>query len=332
MNEQFNFQIISIDITERCDMNCKHCRTTKDGFQFPLSKIKLIIDKISILNPKIIVISGGEPFLRDDIFDIIKYIKLKDIAIQINSNGKLIDKLVLEKLKKLEVDYLQLSLDGVKEKHNYIREEGNYEKIVSLSKIVSNYTKLILNTTVSKYNLDCLTDLAEELFCKQSILPHIWGLKRFVPYNKFADKQQLNKEGLLLLVNKWQELNKIYKHITIKTDIPQTNLINIENTKRIAKKHNLNICGCSAGHTVLTIRANGDVSPCPTINMCIGNIITDSLDVILRNSILKELASRENLTGKCGTCKNKMYCGGCRAIAYISSNNILGEDTECYIN
>ena len=78
------------------------------------------------------------------------------------------------------------------------------------------------------------------------------------------------------------------------------------------------------------IRPDGSVSPCSLLYVSAGNIFKQSLNEIINSEVFKNLLERK-VTGKCGTCKYKVVCGGCRAAAYQLNGDYLSEDTECYI-
>jgi radical SAM protein with 4Fe4S-binding SPASM domain len=88
--------------------------------------------------------------------------------------------------------------------------------------------------------------------------------------------------------------------------------------------------GCSAGRFLLAISSEGTIMPCPFLRMNLGNALNEDLSLLWKeNSALSQMRNRNNWEGKCGTCKYKIVCGGCRARAYINSKNILAEDPSC---
>ena len=88
--------------------------------------------------------------------------------------------------------------------------------------------------------------------------------------------------------------------------------------------------GCSAGRFFLAISSEGTIMPCPFLRMDLGNVLDGNLDSIWKDNIaLTQMRDRKRWEGKCGECKYKIVCGGCRARAYIHSKNILAEDPSC---
>ena len=133
------------------------------------------------------------------------------------------------------------------------------------------------------------------------------------------------------MINKLEKLNKKYVDKTkIVSDMPMKNIFQKKRVYEIMDKYNLDCVGCSAGINGISIRNDGTVTPCTLLYISCGNILNESLEEILNNDIMQKIKKRE-LSGKCGGCKYKMICGGCRACAYQLSGNPLAEDPECFI-
>jgi len=89
---------------------------------------------------------------------------------------------------------------------------------------------------------------------------------------------------------------------------------------------------CPVGYTALTILHDGTVLPCRRLNVPIGNLLNEKLFKIWYDSdVLWNIRNKNNLQGKCSGCVNIARCGGCRAIAYETTGNYMGEDLQCWI-
>jgi radical SAM protein with 4Fe4S-binding SPASM domain len=86
--------------------------------------------------------------------------------------------------------------------------------------------------------------------------------------------------------------------------------------------------GCRAGIGMLSIKPNGDVVPCPLLDVKAGNVREQRLREILESEVFTRLQSRE-VQGRCGACKFRELCGGCRVRAYITTGDYMGEDPLC---
>lgn len=323
--------MVSFDVTTKCNMNCSHCRTVHIEEDLSTSDIFLIIDKLSKLKPKFIALTGGEPFMRKDLSQIIKKIKEYDICVQVNTNALLIEENSFKEMAH-DIDFIQISLDGIGEVHESYRGRGSFKQTLEQINMISKYSKVIINTVVSKVNLDLLDEMAEYLFDDKKINCYLWGLKRIIPTNEFGKKNFLQKEDLYKLAIKCEELALKYKgRLQVKTDIPQKNTFQKKRVEGLMEKYELSTAGCAAINTSLTIKANGDVSPCTIIPLSVGNLLEQEIEDIYNTETVKSLSERKGFEGKCGNCENIMICGGCRATAYALTGNILGEDGACFV-
>ena len=291
------------------------------------------VEEIFKLKPLVITLSGGEPLLFKNIFQIVELIHSGGAAVQLNTNGFFIDEDIIKKIINTKIEYVQISVEGTKQVHDAIRGESSYYRAIEACKLLSGHTKLIINTTVSKYNISSIKDMAKNLFgSRNNIEFYMLGLKRFVPSGELGENYALGREGLKKLVELWIELDKSYCSVKVRTDVPQTNVLRAKKVSKIMHSHNLHCCGCAAGVQCLTIRANGDVTPCPTLNLVCGNLKRQSIEDILNHSIISELRSRSKLEGACGICPYNHICGGCRAVAHAMTGDFLASDPECFFN
>lgn len=325
------FSMISFDVTDRCNLRCYHCRSHLGAFQPRSSEIFHILREVAKLRPRIITLSGGEPLLRGDIFEVISRAHEIGAEVQLNTNGLLVSDQVLDKVASSNVEYVQVSLEGPRPIHDSIRGDGTFDRSIDACRRLSGMTRLIINTTVSRYNIAYLEEIAENLLGPTDPLTiYMWGLNRFVPFNVLADRHALGSEGLSHLVHLWQTLCKRYPEALIKTDVPQTNLLNEDYVRGVMDRYGIHCAGCSAGVEALTVRANGDVSPCPTLPISCGNLHVSPIEEVLEHRVLRSLRDRDALQGACNSCGKRQICGGCRALAYVQSGEILAPDPECY--
>ncbi len=325
---------ITIDVTTKCNLRCKHCRTNEIIHKLSLDEIKTIVKKCKEFKPRGVFISGGEPLTRNDIADVIKETKkLAPITI-LNTNSLLLTEEKLQELIDAGLNYIQVSLDGIEKYHDFIRGKGTYKKTIEKLKLISKYSdkiKLHISSVVSSINIDGMEELVHQILDVEQIKVQIFGFKRFVPSNELKESGALGKDGLKELYDKLEKLNRKYKDkATIVSDMPMKNIFQEKRVYEIMDKYNLNCVGCSAGINGISIRNDGTVTPCTLLYISCGNILKESLEDILNNDIMKKIKNRE-VSGKCGNCKHKMICGGCRACAYQLSGNPLGEDPECFI-
>ncbi len=326
---------ITIDVTSKCNLRCKHCRLNEIEKDMSMDDIKKVFKKLKPFKPRGVFISGGEPLTRKDIVDIVKESKKLAPVTILNTNSLLLTEEKLKELIDVGLNYIQVSLDGLEEDHNFIRGEGTYQKTLEKMRLINKYSdkiKLHISCVISKVNLDKMEDFVHQIVDVEKINVQILGFKRFVPNNVLKDTSALGKDGLKKMYDNLLFLQEKYKDsdVTIVADMPIKNIYQQERVKEIMEKYHLECAGCSAGVNGISIRNDGTVTPCTLLYISCGNILTDSLDDILNNKSMLQIKKRE-LKGKCGKCEYKMICGGCRSAAYQLTGDFLEEDGECYL-
>lgn len=148
------------DITGKCNLKCKHCQASMYKYSSILDlkteEIKLIIDKLEGIQS--IGLLGGEPLIRSDILEILEYMKYKNIAVTINTNGTLLDEKLIKSIAPY-VSSFSISVDGVTDSsHDKLRGKGSFDKAIHginlLNKNKNNYNYSIgISYVINKYNL-----------------------------------------------------------------------------------------------------------------------------------------------------------------------------------
>lgn len=326
------FHSLHFEITHKCNLRCKHCYNINylesDCLDLSLPDVKRIIDIAIDAGCKDVGFSGGEPFMRNDMLDIIKYVK--NYPIHILTNGLLLNENLIGELNKIEDLLLEfrISLDGLTS-HNKLRNVSYENVIKNIKLLLDNEYVVTVNTMITDDNIDEL-DSMYEMF--KSIGIDRWRLD-FIFNSGNADKnkiQYLNHAKIFSILKQLickyiQEkpsfefdINKIFRSVLL--------------TNVTAWKYDLETtpCGYQGG---LTVRPNGDVSFCPSLCITHGNIIADGLDSICSQSNWLEISSIKvkDVDNKCSNCKYLAYCGGgCRADAFYDTGSLYGvSDFTC---
>lgn len=244
------------NITEKCNENCKFCyrKKCKDN---TLEKNKKIFDNLSQITIEKISFCGGEPFLYQDLFSLVKYIREKkpNIKLSITTNGKCIDDTLLEEILKY-FDWISFSIDSSNADMNEEMGRG-YEhltKVIQLLKRCNNKIKIKVNTVVNKVNKDDLENI-HQIISKYNI--NRWKLIRFFPIRGARD---------------YRDMFYLEKGEAIKVQ----NLL-----QRLNKKSNFNIeyNDFEAESSCFSIQPDGTLEN--SGNKVIGNLLEDSMDKIL---------------------------------------------------
>lgn len=320
---EFPLYCLVWNTTCRCNLKCKHCYNYFDSrsaikSELSTNEAKKMISEAIKLGTKSILFTGGEPLLRKDLFELINYAKEKDLLVFLATNGTLIDDNFIKKAQG-KIDKINISLDaGSSKKHDEIRGmAGSFDKSLRAIELLKNIFAVSISFTVHFQNLLEIVPIAA-IAKKYKILLTI---KRFIPVGHGSEdcNLELSSEKYKEVIKKVNKLKK-YQKISFEDPFPSIFKRKIENSYG----------GCLAGIYFLAIDFNGNVYPCTKLKWSIGNIKEKSLSEIwYENEILIKLRNRE-LSGKCGKCKKKWVCGGCRAAAYAKNKDLLSEDPLCY--
>ncbi|MCX6761235.1 MAG: radical SAM protein [Candidatus Moranbacteria bacterium] len=317
------------DCTRRCNLHCEHCGASKENYNEELStnEIKKVIDDISKIKRCFFGATGGEPFMRGDILEVLSYAKSKGLGTGIASNGFLIDEKKADDIKNAKIDSIQISLDGLEETHNKIR--NNLKSFARIKNAIKNLQKikipvLSVATTLTPHNfheLDKIYDLLIELEVKR------WRISVVMPIGRAVDS-----ESLLLSSEQFKNLfefinlrNNQKMHIYVGENIPFL----ADQEEFVRDEPAL----CPVGITACCIGVNGSVRGCPeqpdTPEFTEGNIRQDSILNIWQKGFKKyRLNEIINSDEKCHNCKDKFKCyGGC-SVMRIGGNNCIYELTK----
>jgi radical SAM protein with 4Fe4S-binding SPASM domain len=276
--------------------------------------------------------TGGEPFLRGDLFDLLDHARRRGLATSLLSNGTLITSGIARKLREANVQDVQVSLDGTEAVHDGIRGRGAFRKAVEgIRNLVREGIDTNINMTISSLNyrdLDDVLKLAGELGASAL------GFSRLVPCGRGKELNDclLTREQLADLSRKLSRPGEGGRVELISRD-PLFNVANISDID--ATQLDFPIGGCSAGLFGVTITADGTIMPCRRMDLPVGNIKTDDFRELWAESpVFTSLRDRKCYHGDCATCRYWSVCRGCRAIALAGSRSrgvedYLGPDPQC---
>lgn len=315
---------ISLNITKRCNLRCKHCFTDAGNFdsnELTTAELFGFIDQMRKAGSFFITIGGGEPLLRGDLFEIIKYARDNFIAVSIVTNGLLIDEEIAKKFNALNLDTITVSIDGLEKNHDQIRGVGNFRKTVDKIKILRENcrtTKLAARVTINSLNIDEykeLIGLAEDLSL---------DLMRFTPILLLGRA----KENQELLVSQDKYIRFLRDIQDVKTKIKLI-LPNQEDGRKWWVSPD--DFGCHCGKEACWITQTGDFYPCIFFGdkFLAGNIKKEKfIDLWEKSKSMVKLCG--NLL--CKKCLEYKKCrSGCRARALWEYGDINAVDPLCLL-
>lgn len=329
------------EVTEACNLRCKHCHATSDKAgpdELTTKEGIFFIDGLSGMKQfQMLVFSGGEPMIRPDIETLLAHSKKRGLVNVIATNGTLIDKSRAKDLKSMGVKGVAISLDSTDPViHNSIRNNPKSFALAMKGIEACKTAGMVLqiNFTAMKNNLSTLEDVVK--FCNE-VDADIMLCYQLVPIGRgcsistSALSQEENKE----LTSKLRSLQRNSTTIIEPVACPQywPHLLKKDTTekdKTTLKNHPFH--GCAAGWGLLYLKPNGELWPCPFVPISGGNIKSLALeDIYNKSNVFANLKDRNNLKGKCGNCENRYICGGCRGKAFARTADYLAEDPDCYL-
>ena len=321
------------DITSVCNLKCYYCYSSSgkpSEDELTTSEIKKIIKDLASSGVFFIYFLGGEPFMKKDFIDILKYCDEVGIGTMVTTNGTLINEAIAKKIKKYNVTNVRVSIDSHKEKtNNKIRgREFAFSKAMEGFKALSKHKpfQFGISTTLGPDNYKHINDvvkLAKEYGCDHIQLTPISATGRAVESGIF-----LNDKQMKYVQNKLRKLRQKEKDILI--DAPEG--VVYKDTQRqvyIDKTVKPDIMGCNAGRTCIAIQNNGNLGYCLLERTVVGNIKNQSL---MENwkEINKKILAKERIM--CKNCKNKDVCEGpCMSLDNKCScdlNNVIEENLK----
>jgi putative heme d1 biosynthesis radical SAM protein NirJ2 len=321
--------IISWNITKACNLKCRHCYRDAgktDPDELSPEQAKQLLKEIAKSGFKILVLSGGEPLLRKDIYEIISCAGSLGLKPVLGSNGTLITKEIARKLKSIGLARIGISLDSVDAQiHDGFRQKtGAWDLAVQAMQVCKNEgLEFQVHTTVSKKNLheiDKITNLAKDLGARAH---HIFFLVPTGRAKEISGFEISPKDYEMLLINllkKQRQVRLELKPVCAPQFIPLAQKLGMKT--RFQR-------GCLAGISYCCILPNGDVHPCPYLPIKLDNVRKTQFSQIWKeNEIFMRLRSLD-YQGRCSDCLHKNSCGGCRARAYYKSSELMGEDPNC---
>lgn len=298
-----------INVTNKCNLRCIHCHLDSGRpFKNEMTREEItgLIDGIKNLGMKKLVISGGEPFVRSDILDILEYAHKRGVKmIRVITNGTLIDDKTARALSELEVN-VQVSLDGAHERtHDSIRGKGTFKKTINgMKNLLKSNTDFYVCMTLMKRNMGEIKDMVSFLETLEVSALHFSILQNKGRAEKNESVVGFDNREFISVIGEIQDISK------------QTSLrITSEESIRMKIEKNFKNDLCGAGSSVISIAADGNVYPCAGLHeeeFSAGNIRNQNIEEIWKKSdVLRKLRSLSVLDiAKCRTCELKFICGG----------------------
>ncbi len=340
--------VVSWNLTYRCNLACEHCyldagakpavasEAFADRSELTTEQCRGVVDQIAEFAPEALtILTGGEPLLRRDLLEIVRYAHARELWVVVGTNGVKITANLAGILAAAGVRGMALSLDALDpERHDgFRRVRGAWHNTVEGAKILRDAgLPFIVQTTVGRHNRHELDRLAA--FAEDELGARVWNLYFLVPTGRgpfVSDIAPEEYDGVLADLSRIQRAHAGRMVVNAKCAPHYVKHVLAEDpSSPFLRSYAGGAGGCPAGTHYLGIRPNGDVTPCPYLPVFGGNLKQTDLATVWRDSEpFVRIRGRGALGGRCGACELQARCGGCRARAYGATGDYLAEDPLC---
>jgi len=325
-------------ITERCDQRCKHCyifngREHADCELSILDLEKIVNDFIETTNKMnktpVITVTGGDPLLYPNVWDFFEILHNNNIKFAILGNPFHLTFDNAETLKELGCYNYQMSIDGLKETHDYLRKPGSFDETLAKVKLLNEvgiHTSIM--TTISKINMNEIPRLVPILV---NANVKNFGFARYCPNPNDASSMptpQEYKEFLNKMWNVYMEYAKSETRFALKDHLWKLFLYEkgLYNTNFECDEI---LDGCHCGISHMTILSNGIVYACRRCESPVGKVPEQSLYEIFLSENLEKYRNFEKFE-KCSKCELVRFCRGCPSVSKCTTGNFYAPDPQCW--
>lgn len=335
-------RMVAWEVTRSCNLSCVHCRASSlhgpyEG-ELDTENCFLLIDQIAELGKPVVILTGGEPLLRTDIYDVASYGDRKGLRMVLATNGTLVTEAVSRRMIESGIKRVSVSIDGMDAASHdaFRRVPGAFAGAMAGIKAMKNTgLEFQINTTITRDNLHQIKDILNLSIGLGAAAHHIFLL---VPTGRGKDlaDQAITAEDYERTLE-WFHEESLQCPIQLKaTCAPHYFRIHHQRKKETAQKSEFQsplhamTRGCLGGISFCFISHTGQVQPCGYLELDCGQIKERRFADIWRGSpVFKDLRNPGLYEGKCGRCEFIRVCGGCRARAYEKTGSYLADEPLC---
>jgi radical SAM protein with 4Fe4S-binding SPASM domain len=313
----------------------------KDHPDFSTDTARRIIDDISGYAKPVIVLSGGEPLLRKDVFEIAAYGTSRELRMCLATNGTLVTDDICTKIKESGIRIVSLSLDGSTDviHDDFRKQKGAFAGTINAARLFREHgIEFIINSSFTKRNQE---DIPKVYKLAKELGATAWYMFMIVPTGRGEDimNELISKEDYDEILEWHYFMEKEEKDMLVRpTCAPHYYRVVLQKSKEEGekfKRRSLKFStgggkGCIAGQLIALIDVDGNVLPCSYFPKSAGNVLQKPFKEIWEESeLFREMRDFKGYKGRCGSCEYVNVCGGCRARAYSMRGDYLEEEPFC---
>jgi len=339
-------RLVAWEATRACDLACVHCRAVAHPVPDPRQlstdeAFRLVDDMAGFQQPVILIITGGDPLKREDIFEVAARATQAGLRVVMSPSGTQVTPATVSRLKAAGVQRISVSLDGsTAELHDGFRQvPGAFAAATqSLAYAREGGLPFQINTTVTQHNRH---DLASMLRRAVELGAVTWDVFMLVPTGRGRVQMEITPEAYEETLHFVYEASQTAPIQVKMTCAPHYKRLQLQERKRQGARpgpgghapghpaHGF-ARGCMAGYGFCFVSHIGEVGGCGYLPLLAGNVRQASLVEVYRDSpLFRALRDPDLLQGRCGVCEYRVLCGGCRARALGATGNYLEEEPFC---
>lgn len=332
------------EMTTACNLRCIHCHASGGepaADELDTKEAKRLMDQLAEVGEfRMMAFTGGEPLVRPDLYELLAYSQALGFVNTIATNAVLVDDAVARRLRRLGVAIAAVSLDGFDaETHDMVRGvPGAFDGALRGMRALREVGIVLhINITAMEYNIDqmermmtLVNELGTGILLMYQLVP--------VGRGRGIEKATLDLDENERLIRFMAQAQRTTKAIMEPVAGPQywpflLKRAGVTGGPALRLAEGV-FHGCSAGRGFVYIKPNGEVWPCPFIEVSCGNVRDKPfLEIWSGSPVLRALRERERLLkGRCSDCEYRRLCGGCRGRAWATTGDYLAEDPSCFIH
>jgi heme d1 biosynthesis radical SAM protein NirJ len=347
--------VVIWNLIRRCNLTCKHCYSISADIDFPgeldTTQVFSVMDDLRSYGVPVLILSGGEPLLRPDIFEVSRRAREMGFYVGLSTNGTLIGEHNIERIADIGYDYVGVSLDGTRATHDHFRQkEGAYDKSLTGIRLCRDYgIKVGMRFSITQNNaaeLPLMLKLMEQEGVDKFYLSHLNYGGRGHRHRTSDVAHNIGRQAMDLMFDTcWDDMNKGGRREFVSGNNDADGVYFLHWVKRRFPDHYDHLLrklrqwgGNSSGVNIANIDNVGNVHP-DTFwwNYNLGNVKERPFSEIWPDTsdpIMAGLKSKPRpLRGRCGVCTFQDVCGGnTRVRAFQTTGDPWAEDPACYLS
>lgn len=322
--------IVIWEMTRACALSCAHCRAEAIPYrsldELSTNEAFALVAEIAVAGAKLLVLSGGDPLMRDDIYKIIEYAQLLGLTVAVSPSAT--GRLTADTIRRIYAagaHRISLSLDAPDaQNHDAFRGvRGSFDRTIRAAEEARSIgLEVQINTTLSRFNHEWIDEFLPLLIALDVVL---WSVFFLIPVGRATRESMLDARETERAFARLYDLSLIAPFPIKTTEAP--------NYRRFVAQRHPNAPrrpGIGDGRGFVFVSHTGDICPSGFLPLVAGNVRTAKLGSVYRDDpMFVQLRRPTTFNGKCGKCEYNAICGGSRARAYAVTGDPFGSDPSC---